>query len=62
MLSEEHGQPVFLDGPSQRHDITSVIVDCSTRPSESGKRLLAIFNVVEFVVECLVSLFRWSSK
>lgn len=62
MLSEKHCQPIFFGRPSQRHDITSVIVDCGIRPSESRKRLLAIFNVVEFVVKCLVSLFRRSSE
>lgn len=62
MLSEKHCQPVFLGGPSQRHKITSVIVDCSTRASENRKHLFAIFNVVEFVVTSLVSLFRRSSE
>lgn len=56
MLSKKHCQPIFFSGPSQRHDITSVIVGCGMRPSENRKRLLAIFNVVKLVVKRLVSL------
>jgi hypothetical protein len=62
MLSKKHGQSIFFGRPSDRHKIISVIVDGGARPSEKRERLLAIFNVVELVVKCLVSLLRRSPK
>lgn len=55
-LSEKYGQPIFLDGPGYRHDIISVIVDGGIRPAEDRESLLAIFDVVESVIEGLMSL------
>lgn len=61
-LSEKNRQPIFLDRPSYGHDIVSVIIDFGTRSSKNRKRLLAIFDVVESIVEGLVSLLRRSSE
>jgi hypothetical protein len=57
MLSEKHRQPIFFSGPSQRHDIISVIVDSGIGASKGRECLFSMLNIVEIVVECFVGLF-----